>query len=158
MLVISTSAWALACAAACSRAPISRALDHQSGQFDHQVRLGPRGLEEGVAGQGEDLTIAQGDHVGGVLGPGQHGHFTRGFTGPDDADELGRPGLAVIAAEHAQTAAAQQIECVGAVALCEQGLAARQGEPAGARGLAPLEDAVKGVFQPVGAGSGHWRD
>jgi hypothetical protein len=80
---------------------------------------------------------------------GQHGHFTGGFTGPDDADELRRASLAVIAAEHAQTSAAQQIEGVGGVALGEQGLAAGQGKPAGTRGLAALEDAMQGVFQPV---------
>ena len=141
---------------AAARAPVAGALDHQPGQFDHQVRLGPGGLEEGVAGQGQDLAVAQGDDVGGVFGAGQHGHFAGGFAGPDDADELGRSILAMIAAEHAQSAAAQQIQGVGGVALGEQGLAPGQGEPAGARGLPALEDAVQGVFQPVGTGSRHW--
>ena len=84
---------------------------------------------------------------------GQHGHFARGFAGPDDADELGRMPLLV--AEDPETARAQQIQDVGRVAGIEQGFAAGQGEPAGVGIAAATEDAVKGVFQPVGSHGSH---
>ena len=89
---------------------------------------------------------------------GQHGHLAGGLSRPDDADELGWAVLVGIAAKHAETTAAQQIEGVGDVTLGEQRLAAGQGEPAGAGVPAALKDAGEGVFQPVGADSGHGRN
>jgi hypothetical protein len=86
---------------------------------------------------------------------GQHGHLAGRFAGADDADELGRPVGLGGAPEDAEAAGAEQVEGVGRIAFGEQGLAAGQGEPAGARVPAALEYAVQGVFQTVGAGGGH---
>ena len=119
---------------------VAGAVDHQARQLDHQVRLGAGGAEEGVAGQGQHFAVTQGHDACGVRGAGQHGHFAGRFAGPDDADELGR--LVVLVVEDAEAAGAQQIQGVGLIAGVEQGLAARQGEPAGLCVRPALEDAV----------------
>ncbi|MNN28894.1 hypothetical protein D3C81_1424770 [compost metagenome] len=127
---------------------VARSGQHDLTQFRHQGGLGTRGLEKGVARQGDHVAVAQGHHIGHVGCAGQHGHFADWITGFDDADEL-RPA-SVVVAEHAQPPGAQQVEGVGGVARREQSLAPRQGEPTGARVLCALEDPREGGFQRVG--------
>jgi hypothetical protein len=90
--------------------PLAGAVDHQPRQFDHQVRLGPGGLEEGFARQGQDFGVAQGHDVGGVRRPRQHGHFTDRLAGTHDAEQM--DGLIRFAVEDAQTARTDQIQGV----------------------------------------------
>ena len=133
---------------------VARAADHQARQLDHQVRLAAGGLKEGLARQGQDFGIAQGDDAGGVGCAGQHGHFADRLARPDDAEEPG--GLVIpIVAEDTQTAGAHQIKGVGRGALAEQLFPAGQGEPADMRRLSAREQLLQCRFKSVCARLGH---
>ena len=129
------------------------AVDHQARQFDHQVGFGAGGLEKGLAREGQDFAVAQGDHGGGVGRAGQHGHFAHRLARLDHAQQMGR--LIRLQPKDAETARAQQIEGVGRIALGKQRLAPGQGEPAGPVDHPPFENAGEGRRQGVGTRRGH---
>ncbi|MNE75835.1 hypothetical protein D3C80_1720320 [compost metagenome] len=95
------------------RVAVARTGQHDLTQFGHQGGFGAGGLEEGVAGQGDHVAVAQGHDVGHVGRARQHGHFADGIAGLDDADKLGP--ASVVVAENAQSPGAQQIEGVGGI-------------------------------------------
>ena len=107
---------------------LARTLQHQLGQFDHQGRVVLGGLEEVVAGQGEDLAVADGDHAGGVRRAGDQRHLAGRLAGADDAQKLRL--LALVVADGGQAAGADEEEVVSGLAGLAQHLAAGQREPA----------------------------
>ena len=114
-------------------------------------------FEEDLAGQGEDLAVAQRHHVGGVRRAGDHRHLAGRLAGPDDPQELRL--LAVAPAHHAQAARQQEVEAVGRVAGLEQGPAARQGHPLGVtRAARPHEQSGQRRFRCAGREQAHVRE
>ncbi len=120
-------------------AALAGAAQHDLAQFGHQHGIVARGVEEGVARQGQNVAVAQGDHIRHVRRARQHGQFADRLARLDDGGHLRNPR--VVAAEDAQTPGAQKIEGVGRIADREQPLASRQGEPAGAAVPRVLEGA-----------------
>jgi hypothetical protein len=114
--------------------------DHQPGDLVHHHGVMVRGRKKVLAGQGEDLGVAQGDDSAGMGGSRDHRHFAGRFAWPDHPDEL--TFLSLFLAKGAELAGLDQIDFIGRVTGVEQGRAARQRKPSGVAGQAlPLEEA-----------------